>query len=139
MRRSAAEALVVAGSLLTGIAMAAAASPLDIQRALEADARQTTPGFSGFSTQRGQEFFTVKHSGDWSCSTCHTADPRQAGRHATTGKAIAPLAPAANPDRFTNPATVEKWFRRNCHDVLGRACTPIEKGDVLTWLLSLGR
>ena len=36
-------------------------------------------------------------------------------------------------------AKVEKWFARNCNDVLGRACTPVEKGDVLAWLLSLGR
>ena len=45
--------------------------------------------------------------------------------------------PPANPDRFSDAATTEKWFRRNCNDVLGRECTPQEKGDVLTWLLSL--
>jgi hypothetical protein len=67
------------------------------------------------------------------------ADPREAGRHAATGKGIEPLAPAANPTRFTSPARVEKWFGRNCNDVLGRACTAQEKGDVLAWLLSLGR
>jgi hypothetical protein len=55
-----------------------------------------------------------------------------------TGKAIEPLAPAANPKRFTNPAKVEKWFRRNCNDVLDRACTTQERGDVLAWLRSLG-
>jgi hypothetical protein len=32
---------------------------------------------------------------------------------------------------------VEKWFKRNCNDVAGRACTALEKGDVLTYLLSL--
>jgi hypothetical protein len=56
-----------------------------------------------------------------------------------TGKVISPLAPAADPERFTSTAKVEKWFARNCNDVLGRACTPVEKGDVLAWLLSLGR
>ena len=139
MRRSALIGLVVAGWIVTTGAPASAASPLEILRAIEADARQTTPGFAGFSARRGEQFFDARHGGEWSCSTCHTTDPRQAGRHASTGKAIAPLAPAANPDRFTRPATVEKWFRRNCHDVVGRACTPSEKGDVLTWLLSLGR
>jgi hypothetical protein len=28
-------------------------------------------------------------------------------------------------------------FARNCNDVVGRECTLQEKGDVLTWLLSL--
>ena len=52
-----------------------------------------------------------------------------------TGKAIAPLAPAANAERFADAGKVEKWFRRNCNDVLGRACTPSEKADVLAYLL----
>lgn len=131
-------------ALLTGVyavvaaGAALAASPIDIQRSLEAEARQATPGFAGFSAQRGEQFFNARH-GDWSCATCHTTDPRQPGQHATTAKVIAPLAPAANADRFTNPATVDKWFRRNCNDVLGRACTAVEKGDILTWLLSLRR
>ena len=29
-----------------------------------------------------------------------------------------PLAPAANPKAFTDTARVDKWFRRNCNDVL---------------------
>jgi len=50
---------------------------------------------------------------------------------------VQPLAPAANGQRFTDPAKVEKWFRRNCNDVLGRECSAAEKADVLSWLLSL--
>lgn len=126
-------------SIVAAPALAGAASPLEIQHTLEAQARQATPGFAGFSVERGQQFFKAGHGNDWSCATCHTVDPRQPGRHAKTGKAIAPLAPSANPDRFTDPASVDKWFKRNCNDVLGRACTPQEKGDVLTWLISLGR
>ena len=42
-------------------------------------------------------------------------------------------------ERFTRPDKVEKWFRRNCNDVLGRACTASEKGDVLAYLMSLGK
>lgn len=86
---------------------------------------------------RGQQFFTNKHGHDWSCASCHGAVPRQAGRHAATGKSIGPLAPALNPERFTDPKKVEKWFRRNCNDVVGRECTADEKADVLSWLATL--
>jgi hypothetical protein len=137
MARTALTALFLIGYAIAGDVFAA--SPSDIQRSLEAEARQSASGFTGFSAQRGEQFFNARHGGDWSCATCHTSDPRQPGRHATTGKAIAPLAPAANPDRFTSPARVEKWFGRNCSDVLRRTCTAAEKGDVLTWLLSLGK
>ena len=89
------------------------------------------------SPQRGEMFFKSTHGNDWSCASCHTRDPRASGRHATTGKSIAPLAPVANAERFTRVDRAEKWFRRNCSDVLGRACTAQEKGDVLAYLLSL--
>jgi Domain of unknown function (DUF1924) len=85
----------------------------------------------------GHDFFTTKHGRDWSCSSCHTTDPTALGKHIKTGKAIQPMAPAANPERFTDAAKTEKWFRRNCNDVVGRECTPEEKSDVLSWLLSL--
>jgi hypothetical protein len=138
MQRSTHVALMLAAFAVVAGRPAVAGSPIDIQRTLEAEARRAAPAFAGFSAERGARFFNERHGGDWSCASCHTADPRGPGRHAATGKAIAPLAPAANPERFTTASTVEKWFRRNCNDVLGRACTPLEKGDVLTWLLSLG-
>jgi hypothetical protein len=139
MRTATVGRVIVMGGILGLSALASAAAPLDIRRALEAEARQASPAFSGFSAERGLQFFKAAPGGDWSCATCHTADPRQAGRHAKTGKAIAPLAPSANPERFTDPASVDKWFKRNCNDVLGRSCTALEKGDVLAWLLSLGK
>ena len=71
-----------------------------------------------------------------SCASCHGTDPRSAGRHAKTGKVIDPLAPAANPARLTDAATIEKWFRRNCEWTWGRVCTPQEKGDFLSYLNS---
>ena len=86
---------------------------------------------------RGQAFFTSKHGKDWSCSTCHTDKPTVEGKHASTGKIIQPMAPSANAQRFTDVEKTEKWFRRNCNDVVGRECTPAEKADVLAWLLSL--
>jgi hypothetical protein len=105
-------------------------------------AAQQIAGYAAQSGQaaqpaRGQEFFTSKHGKDWSCSSCHTAKPTVDGKHASTGKLIAPMAPAFNPQRFTDAAKTEKWFRRNCNDVVGRECTAGEKADVLSWLLSL--
>ena len=116
---------------------ALAATPAELQQRFEADARAASPSFAGFSAPRGKAFFNATHGGDWSCASCHTADPLAAGKHAKTGKAIAPLAPAANPERFSDVVAVEKWFRRNCNDVLGRACTAQEKGDVLEYLMSV--
>ena len=86
---------------------------------------------------RGQQFFDATHGKEWRCSTCHTKQPTAEGTHASTHKAITPLAPAANPKRFTDSAKTEKWFRRNCNDVLARECTAAEKADVLAWLISL--
>jgi cytochrome c len=88
---------------------------------------------------RGQQFFTAKHGQEWSCATCHGNSPTGQGKHASTGKPIAAMAPAINPERFADTAKTEKWFRRNCKDVLGRECSAGEKADVLAWLLTLGR
>lgn len=86
--------------------------------------------------QRGQQLFTTTHGKAWSCASCHTAQPTVAGKHASTGKSIGPLAPAFNAERFTDSAKTEKWFRRNCNDVMRRECTAAEKADVLAWLLT---
>lgn len=86
---------------------------------------------------RGQQFFTTTHGREWSCASCHGATPIQTGKHASTGKPIGAMAPAFNPERFTDLAKTEKWFRRNCNDVLGRSCTAAEKADVLSWLMTL--
>lgn len=118
-------------------ATATAVQPADIQKGYEATARAETPAFAGFRAERGAELFSTRHGGEWSCASCHTDNPLGAGRHARTGKSIAPLAPAANPERLTDAANVEKWFRRNCNDVLGRACSAQEKGDVIQYLRSL--
>lgn len=96
----------------------------------------TEAGAPGQAT-RGQAFFTQRHGGEWSCASCHGTPPTQQGKHASTGKTIAPLAPAFNPKAFTDTAKVDKWFRRNCNDVLQRACSAQEKADVLTYLGSL--
>lgn len=114
---------------------------------LAANAADTTPaqqlarfnaqaGTSG-QPERGRAFFTSRHGGEWSCASCHGNPPTQGGKHASTGKAIDPLAPAANANAFTSTARVDKWFRRNCNDVLQRECSAPEKADVLAYLLSL--
>ena len=113
-------------------------SPDALQRGWAQEAEQQDSGFAGFSASRGEAFFKARHGGEWRCSSCHTDQPLASGQHIVTGKLIQPLAPAANPDRFTDAGKVEKWFRRNCRDVLSRDCTPEEKGDVLAYLLDLG-
>ena len=91
------------------------------------------------SVTRGEQFFQAKHSKEWSCASCHKSPPTSDGQHASTNKSIAPLAPAVNPKRFTDEAKVNKWFKRNCNDVLGRECTVLEKADVMAYLNSLKR
>ncbi|TFW28159.1 DUF1924 domain-containing protein [Massilia arenosa] len=87
--------------------------------------------------ERGRQFFVNRHGQQWACASCHGARPVSAGEHAATGKSISPLAPAFSPQRFTEAAKADKWFRRNCKDVIGRECTAAEKADVLAWLLTL--
>ncbi len=113
-----------------------AETPESVLATLKSEA-SGTPGFQGFSAARGETFFKTKHGGEWSCSSCHTENTVAEGKHAKTGKVIKPIAPSANAERFTDMAKVEKWFKRNCNDVLERVCTPQEKGDVLTYLLAV--
>ncbi|WP_414638952.1 DUF1924 domain-containing protein [Aquabacterium sp.] len=111
--------------------MAQAATPAELLSAYSREAGSPP------SATRGQQFFKATHGGEWSCASCHGSLPTQAGRHASTNKTIGALAPAANAERFTNPSKVEKWFRRNCKDVLSRECSAAEKADVLAWLITL--
>lgn len=119
---------------LAAAAPALAADPAGLLSKYEAEARKSG-AFAGASAQRGEQFFNSRHGAEWSCSSCHGAPPTAQGKHARTGKVIAPLAPSANPERFTDTAKVEKWYKRNCNDVLARTCTPAEKADVLAYLL----
>lgn len=89
------------------------------------------------SAGRGRDFFVTKAQHNWSCATCHNAPPNVAGEHAKTKKRIRPMAPAFNDQAFTNERKADKWFRRNCNDVVGRECSAQEKADVLAYLLSV--
>ena len=113
-----------------------AETPTQILAAIKADAAKVA-GFQDFSAARGEKFFKDKHGGDWNCESCHTKNPAASGKHAKTDKPIDPLAPAANAERFTEMKKVQKWFKRNCNDVLERLCTPQEQGDVLAYLLTI--
>ena len=105
---------------------------------LLAQARQAEPGFAGFSAERGAAFYQATHTGGkqgtGSCTACHGKAPQDTGQ-TRAGKIIEPMAVSKNPVRYTDKATVEKWFTRNCQDVLGRACTAQEKGDFLTYMM----
>ena len=114
-----------------------AQTPDEVLASFQGDAVESAPNFQGFSAARGEKFFKVKHGNDWSCASCHSENPAVIGKHAKTEKPIDPLAPSANAERFTNPKKIEKWFKRNCNDVLDRVCTPQEKGDVLAYLLTI--
>lgn len=89
------------------------------------------------SAQRGAELYSRKFGVSEkmdSCASCHTAKPEQAGRHTITGKEIRPLSPQASAERLSEPAKVEKWFRRNCREVIGRECSAAEKADFIAYL-----
>lgn len=124
-------------ALAAGIASAEPARDALLARYLT-EAKKANPGFTGFSAERGTALFRTKHGGGDaatpSCTACHGDDPRVPGKNAKTGKVIEPMAVSANPKRFTDRAEVEKWFKRNCPQVLGRECTPAEKGDFITFM-----
>jgi cytochrome b len=131
-------AIALAASLgIPTRASAATPSAADQLKGWEAQARRERPAFAGFSAAEGKKLYTTEHVQDGqkaSCATCHTANPRAQGR-SPAGKIVDPLSPAVNPTRFSDPAETEKWFKRNCKQVLGRECTAEEKGHFVTYVL----
>lgn len=113
-----------------------AATPRQILQAYIGDAAQQQPSFSP-SAERGEAFFRRQFGVSAklpACTSCHTDNPAAVGSHAVTGKEIRPLAPAAESERFSDAAKVEKWFGRNCREVVGRACSPAEKADFIQFV-----
>lgn len=119
------------------IALPLAANANVILDGYKAQAKQENAAFKDFTVAAGQKLYTTVGPNQLSCSSCHTDSPKNEGKHAKTNKAIDPLAPSVNPKRFSDLAQVEKWFKRNCNDALGRACTTQEKGDFMTYVLSV--
>ncbi len=128
--------LVGATILLAGASQAGVREDQLAQYASAAKAEN--PGFAGFSAERGKTLHTQTFTGGkpdtTACTSCHGKDPRGTGR-APSGKTIEAMAASVTTARYTDPAKVEKWFKRNCTEVLGRVCTPQEKGDWLTFML----
>ncbi len=142
MLRSIVMALAVAAGFATAFAAppAHAETPGDMIAGYTQEAVRNQPGFAA-SAERGRTFFVRK----WnvtdkmpSCAACHGEQPIAEGSHVITAKSIKPLAPAANPERFSSLAKVEKWFRRNCTEVVGRECSAAEKADFVQFLATAG-
>jgi hypothetical protein len=152
--------LLVISVLIAGISEAT--EPEDFLAAYAEQARLADPAFSGFSAERGRAFYhrthTLDDGSELSCASCHHADPRRAtvahqdqipcrachvtlhkpsGGRSMTIRQLQPFAPTAYPDRFTNEWKVEAWFGWNCKLLLKRECTPGEKGDLITWLMTI--
>jgi len=132
-----AAAVFAAGS--AGVAASAADTNAEVKALI--DSYKKAAGVQSFSAEEGKNFFHSKrmHSKEKeerSCTTCHTADPKNQGKTAV-GKVIEPMAHSVNPKRFTDPKKIEKWFKRNCKWVLERECTPKEKGDYISYMMSL--
>jgi len=152
--------LLVIAAFYAGIGVAT--EPEDFLAAYAEQAKQADSAFKGFDAERGRAIYFRKHKIDdgseLSCASCHHADPRMEtiahrgqfpcrachitlhkpseGRSAIK-RQIPPFAPSANPDRFTREWNVEAWFNWNCDLLLKRECTPVEKGDLITWLMTI--
>lgn len=103
-------------------------------------AKNINPDFKGFIPELGRAFFkrefTVKGK-QVSCSSCHTDNPANPGKHIVTGKPIKPLSPVVEKSRFTSVDKVEEKFVEHCNDILGRDCTAQEKGNYIAYLLTV--
>jgi len=119
------------------IALPLAASANPILDGYKAQAKAENPAFKDFSAEAGRKLYTTPGPSQLACASCHTDSPKNEGKHAKTNKAIDPMAPSVNPQRFTDAAKVEKWFKRNCNDALARACTTQEKGDFVAYMMSV--
>lgn len=103
------------------------------------EAAKRQPG-TPFNEDAGRAFYVkkvVKDGQDYACASCHGDDPTRPGKHAKTGKVIKPLAIQANPEAFSSVAKAEKGFAKHCRDLYGNDCEPQDKGNFLTYLLSL--
>ena len=129
--------LIGVAALLVAIPFYAQADPVS-----ELEAEYQAQGAGDFSAAAGEAlwnrtFVDAKKGDKRSCTTCHTTDLKQSGKHARTGKVIEPMAPSVNPKRFTEVKKIKKWFVRNCKWTLGRECTAQETGDVLAFVKNL--
>lgn len=119
-------AVLVFASVVTGNVLAAAGR-------IEHLVSYRSQGVENTDAQSGRQLWYAAEGGR-SCTSCHGETPAAGGKHASTGKAIEPMAPSINPQRYQNAEKIEKWFLRNCKWTYGRECSAQEKADILTWL-----
>jgi len=122
--------------LLAGATPVFAETPASLVSGYVAEAAKASPGFTP-SVQRGQAFFAK----EWgvsqkmsNCTVCHGKNLKVDGKHVVTDKKIDPMSPAVNAERFTSLKKTEKWFKRNCTEVVGRECTSAEKADFIQFV-----
>lgn len=127
--------------LLTGALLAAPvihADPAVVDRLLKGYLQQgaTSPSARNGEQLWSQTFAGEQPFGERRCSSCHSQDLSQTGKHLRTGKVIEPMSPQVNTERLSDSTKIEKWFKRNCKWTLGRECTPQEKADFLLYINS---
>ena len=162
MLRSVVLASIVLGCSYLIWGTARAETPQQILAVYAAQAHAQNPAFAGFSAERGGAFYIEQHmvkgAGMVSCASCHLKDARYSvlahqtdipcrtchvindwehpdPKHAKK-RHIEPFAPSANPKRLSEPRYVEIFLKLNCTMLLKRECTTLEKGDVLTYLMT---
>lgn len=137
MHHSLKSTLLITSLALTLPLCSLAAPRDDVLNQYAGAAKAASPAFAGFSATRGaalhRQAFTTGKPDTPTCATCHGSDARVAGR-TPLGKVLEPMAVSVTPSRYSDPAKVEKWFKRNCMEVLGRECTASEKGDWLSFM-----
>lgn len=96
---------------------------------------------SKLSAEAGRAFYIKKVTNAkgrvFSCSDCHNDNPSKMGEHNTLGDPIKPLAPSANPNRFSDVQKSAKGFNKHCTDLYGKDCSAQEKADLITYLLTV--
>ncbi|MGB0723286.1 MAG: DUF1924 domain-containing protein [Gammaproteobacteria bacterium] len=129
-------ALMLCAVFLTGPVQAADGAHGDGAREVLAALRADGP----FDAANGATLWTTTstHKGKpRACADCHGNPPVDEGRHVRTRKTIAPLALSANPKSLASAKHINKWLKRNCKWTWGRECSAREKGDLLTYLLTV--
>jgi hypothetical protein len=133
-------ALLAALGLFSASAFADPASAQKLADKYAVIAKNIDPNYKGLSADSGKAFFTREltiRGKQVACASCHTTNPANPGKHIVTKKPIKPLAPAANPERFSDVAKVEKNFEKHCLEIIGRDCTAEEKGNYIAYMLTV--
>lgn len=111
----------------------------DVTTAEQAATQYSLFAKSTLSADDGKEFYTRKQmvkGKDLACATCHTDNPVNKGKHNETGKEIQPMAPSANPKRFSDLNESAKGFTKHCKQVYGKDCSAKDKGNFIAYVLT---